>query len=116
VGPKPVVLITGAAGDIGSALAEALADDNQVVGFERSDKPSSVPLIEVDLVKAASIRAGVDTLRERYGSRLASVIHLAAYFDVSAEHNPRYQSMNIDGTQTGRSHRLCAVSFFGHLR
>jgi nucleoside-diphosphate-sugar epimerase/uncharacterized membrane protein len=97
---KPVVLITGAAGDIGSSLAEALADDFLVVGFERSVKSASIPLIEVDLGVESSIRAGIEALRERYGNRLASVIHLAAYFDFTGEENPLYQTVNVAGTRS----------------
>ena len=32
-----------------------------------------------------------------HGSRIASVVHLAAYFDFTGEDNPLYQSVNVDG-------------------
>ena len=37
-------------------------------------------------------------MRERYGQRIASVIHLAAYFDLSGEPNPLYEAITIAGT------------------
>ncbi len=37
--------------------------------------------------------------RKTYGSRIVSVVHLAAYFDFTGEDNARYQSVNVDGTQ-----------------
>ena len=53
---KPIVLITGAAGDIGSALAEALAHDYTVVGLDRPGRTGSIPLIGVDLSSSESVR------------------------------------------------------------
>jgi nucleoside-diphosphate-sugar epimerase len=46
---KPVVLLTGAAGDIGSALADALAARYEVIGLDRPGRSAHVPLIDVDL-------------------------------------------------------------------
>lgn len=96
---KPPVLITGAAGDIGSALADALAADYTVVGLDRAGKKASIPLLAVDLSSADSIREALQEFRSRHGSRIASVIHLAAYFDFTGEDNPLYERVNIDGTR-----------------
>jgi nucleoside-diphosphate-sugar epimerase/uncharacterized membrane protein len=97
---KPVVLITGAAGDIGSALASALAEDYTVVGLDRPGKSASIPLIGVDLSSRKSVEAALEDLRERYSSRIASVIHLAAYFDFTGEDNPLYEQVNVGGTRS----------------
>jgi nucleoside-diphosphate-sugar epimerase len=96
---KPLVLITGAAGGIGSALAAALAYDYTVVGLDRAGKTASIPLIEVDLASEASVRAALAQLRAGHGGRIASVIHLAAYFDFTGEDNPLYDSENVQGTR-----------------
>lgn len=37
--------------------------------------------------------------RDAFGSRIASVIHLVAYFDFTGEDNPLYQSVNVEGTR-----------------
>ena len=37
--------------------------------------------------------------RDAFGSRIASVIHLVAYFDFTGEENPLYQSVTVDGTR-----------------
>ncbi|HEY0884477.1 MAG TPA: NAD-dependent epimerase/dehydratase family protein [Ramlibacter sp.] len=95
----PLVLITGAAGDIGSALAKALAHDYRVVGLDRPGKQSATPLIEVDLSDEDSIRQALEQLRSEHGSRIASVIHLAAYFDFTGEDNPLYEKINVAGTR-----------------
>lgn len=38
-------------------------------------------------------------LRARYGTRIASVIHLAAYFDFTGEDSPLYEKVNVGGTR-----------------
>ena len=82
---RPVVLITGAAGDIGTILARALGRDHTVVGLDRPGKKADFPLIGVDLTSAESIVQAMQQFRRDHGSRIASVIHLAAYFDFTGE-------------------------------
>jgi nucleoside-diphosphate-sugar epimerase len=96
---KPVVLITGAAGDIGSALADALVESYTVVGLDRPGTRASIPLVAADLTSDESVANAFAQLRERYGPRLASVVHLAAYFDFTGEESPLYRTVNVDGTR-----------------
>src|SRR5690606_3706351 len=97
--PHPLVLITGAAGDIGSGLAAALARKYTVVGLDQPGKQAAVPLIPIDLRSDVSVAGAFAAIRERYGSRIASVIHLAAYFDFTGEENPLYEQVNVAGTR-----------------
>jgi nucleoside-diphosphate-sugar epimerase len=96
---KPIVLITGAAGDIGSTLARVLERDFTVVGMDRAGRKAEIPLIDVDLTSAESVEKALESFRGRFGSRIASVIHLAAYFDFTGEDNPLYQKVNVEGTR-----------------
>ena len=96
---KPLILITGAAGDIGSALAAALAQDYTLVGLDRARKSASVPIIPVDLGSDKSVARAFAEFRKRHGSRIASVIHLAAYFDFTGEDDPLYDKVNVAGTR-----------------
>jgi nucleoside-diphosphate-sugar epimerase/uncharacterized membrane protein len=96
---KPLVLITGAAGDIGSALAEALAHDYTLVGLDRPGRPASIPIIPVDLTSDESVAHAAAEFRRQHGERIASVIHLAAYFDFTGEENPLYEQVNVAGTR-----------------
>lgn len=95
---KPIVLITGAAGNIGRSLAAALADAYQVVGLDRPGKQAPFPLIEVDFSDAASVHAAIGQFQREHGGNIASVVHLAAYFDFSGEENPLYEQINVEGT------------------
>lgn len=96
---KPIVLITGAAGNIGRGLAAKLADDYQVVGLDRPGSTAEFPLIEADLSEDRSVSEALGVFRDRFGDTIASVIHLAAYFDFSGEQNPLYDKVNVAGTR-----------------
>ena len=96
---KTIVLITGAAGNIGTSLAALLAGDYQVVGLDRPGSKADFPLIEADLSKDESLEEGMGEFRKRFGDRIASVVHLAAYFDFSGEENPLYDKLNVEGTR-----------------
>ena len=96
---KPIVLITGAAGNIGRSLASALADAYTVIGLDKPGEKADFPLLEIDLTKEESIAAAFARLRKEHGSRIASVIHLIAYFDFTGEDNPLYETVNVEGTR-----------------
>ncbi len=95
---KPIVVITGSAGRLGQAIAATLADAYTVVGFERecADNPDC---ITADITSDAALQKACVALRARHGERIASVIHLAAFYDFSGEENPLYQQVNVEGTQ-----------------
>ena len=96
---RPVVVITGAAGRVGGVLSRALADEYRVVGMDQAGKQADVPLIAVDLTADVSIDQALRELRDGHGAHLASVIHLAAFFDFTGADNPLYQSLNVEGTR-----------------
>lgn len=98
-GPKPIVLITGGAGNIGTALAAALQADYRVVGMDREGLEADFPLVAIDLTSARSVTQAFTAFRKQFGGAIASVIHLAAYFDFTGEDSPLYQSVNVEGTR-----------------
>src|SRR5207248_9573819 len=46
-----------------------------------------------------ALKAGLQRVRTAYGTRIASVIHLAAYFDLTGEPNPLYEQITVRGTE-----------------
>lgn len=99
---KPVVVVTGVSGLIGSRVVEELWNDYRIVGFD-VDEPSGelgerVDFIECDLTSDASTSRAFHTARMRHGDAIASAIHLAAYYDFSGEPSPMYQELTVDGT------------------
>ncbi len=96
---KPLLLITGAAGNLGRSIAAALTDRYQIVGLDRAGEGLNFPLIPIDLASDQSVAAAMALVRERYGPHIASVLHLAAYFDFSGEDKPLYETVNVEGTR-----------------
>jgi hypothetical protein len=52
----------------------------------------------IDLTSEEAIDAGLRRVQTAYGARIASVIHLAAYFDLTGEPNPLYEEITVRGT------------------
>jgi len=98
---KPVVLVTGSSGLIGAAAIRALSPHYTMVGFDREGNPHPPPMAEcvcVDLMSVESISEAFERVRYAYGNHLASVVHLAAYYDFSGEPSPKYEEITIRGT------------------
>ena len=97
---KPVILITGASGNIGQSLGLRLHKDFTVVGLDQIENlTGSFPVYAADFSAAASIESGLQTIRTKFGSRIASVVHLVAFFEFTDEENPLYESINVEGTR-----------------
>lgn len=99
---RPVVIITGSSGYVGSAVVKRLAAHYRVVGFDRHTPPHPPPEAECvcfDITDESSIDAALNRVRIAYGDRIASVIHLAAYFDLSGEPSPAYDAVTVHGTE-----------------
>lgn len=96
---KPLVLITGAAGNIGRSLAATLADSYRVVGLDRGGGEADFPLIDADFGSDEAMAAAFAHFGERFGTHIASVVHLVAYFDFSGEDSPLYRQVNVEGTR-----------------
>ncbi len=99
---RTTVIVTGSTGYIGSALINSSAGRFSLVGLDRAatrQPPPAAECICIDLTSEDSIAAGLQRVRMAYGTRIASVIHLAAYFDLTGEPNPLYDEI------TGSRHR-----------
>jgi nucleoside-diphosphate-sugar epimerase len=99
--PKETILITGTSGRLGYPLARRLAESYNVVGFDRrapSHPPPSAECLYVDLTIEESVQRGLQAIRDLHGNRLASVIHLAAYYDFSGAPSPLYDQVTVGGT------------------
>ncbi|WP_296720622.1 NAD-dependent epimerase/dehydratase family protein [Erythrobacter sp.] len=99
-GAKPLILITGADGNIGHSLARALEADYRIVGLDRSDDQEGGPtILKIDITSRQSITRALDWVGREHGHDIAAVIHLVAFFDFSGEPNPLYDQVNLEGTR-----------------
>src|SRR5436190_2070998 len=73
--PKPIVLITGAAGNIGRSLASALADSYTIIGFDKPGEKADFPLFGIDLTKEESIAAAFAAFRKEHGRTPYVLLH-----------------------------------------
>ena len=96
---RPIVMITGATGNLGRSLGEALGRDHRIVGLDREAEGANIPVFEADFTSDDAVELALGKFRDTFGSRIASVIHLVAYFDFTGEDDPLYQSVNVEGTK-----------------
>ncbi len=64
-----------------------------------SSSRGDLEFIKTDLTDDESVGSVLQTVRERFGPRIASVIHLAAYYDFSGEPSPLYEALTVQGTR-----------------
>lgn len=100
---KGIIIVTGSNGRIGNAVMRRFAGRfDQVVGFDRKapdPPPPGCVSIAVDITSDESVREGLARIREHHGSRVASVVHLAAYYDFLGEPSPQYEQITVGGTE-----------------
>nr|WP_300378361.1 vitamin K epoxide reductase family protein [Henriciella sp.] len=96
----PLLVITGAAGALGSALVAALGQNFRIIGLDVPGQKADCELIPCDLTSDNSIQEALGRIREDHGSKIAAVIHLAAYFDFTGEQHPLYKKLNVEGTRS----------------
>ncbi len=101
----PVVIVTGAAGFLGSATVVDLAPDHLVTAIDRRAPPeplrSATPGVEwqrFDIADAASLDACFRRARARHG-RVDVVVHYAAFYHFGTDWHPEYDRTNLGGTR-----------------
>ncbi|MBU2886536.1 NAD-dependent epimerase/dehydratase family protein [Gilvimarinus agarilyticus] len=96
---KPIVIITGCAGNLGSSLVTKLQQQYTVVGLDRNEAPLADASYPLDLTSADSVKLALERFAHDHGRTVAAVIHLAAYFDFTGEKSPLYDAVNVQGTK-----------------
>jgi nucleoside-diphosphate-sugar epimerase len=98
-----IVIVTGSNGRIGDAVMRRFAGRfSDVVGFDRkapNPPPPGCTYIAVEITSDESVREGLRMIREHHGTRVASVVHLAAYYDFFGEPSDKYDEITVKGTQ-----------------
>lgn len=99
---QELILITGSSGLIGSATARKFSELFSVIGLDRKDSsvtPSAVHYLPFDISSDNGVHRALDKVRAKHGARIASVIHLAAYYDFSGAPSPLYDEVTVRGTE-----------------
>jgi nucleoside-diphosphate-sugar epimerase len=97
-----IVVVTGSNGRIGDAVMRRFAGQfESVVGFDRkapAPPPPGCVYIPVEITSDDSVREGLRTAREHHGEHIASVVHLAAYYDFFGRPSTKYDEITVQGT------------------
>ncbi len=107
---RPNVIVTGSSGMIGREICLRLADAGYFVfafdrvGMPEPPKGSFVRDVEFDVTNYSNVRWAMEDVRKARGPELASVIHLAAYYDFSGEDSPMYEKVTVEGTDRILNH------------
>lgn len=102
---RPPVIVTGSAGLLGSQVCRRLAEQGyEVFAFDRvglPEPPKALPHVhdvEFEATDYAIVRGACEEVRQQAGNHLASVVHLAAYYDFSGKDSPLYEKVTVEGT------------------
>ena len=98
-----ILIVTGSNGSIGDAVMRRFAGRfEHVVGFDRkapAPPPPGCTYLPVEITSDESVREGLRVLRAHHGTQVASVIHLAAYYDFFGEPSEKYDEITVRGTE-----------------
>ena len=102
---RPAVIVTGSSGLLGQPICSRLDEAGyEVFGFDRVGLPEPpkqlghVHDIECDITNYANVQGAVAKVAELTGRKVASVVHMAAYYDFSGEDSDLYQKVTVNGT------------------
>ena len=97
------LIITGSSGLIGSAFLDRVGESYKGMGFDRKGPPHSPPktahVIACDLSSDESVYAALGEVRRLGHRRIASILHLAAYYSFASESSPLYEQVTVRGTE-----------------
>lgn len=99
-----VIVITGAAGFLGSAITVALSREHAVIAVDAREPSEalrraapSVVWERLDIADSGSVSALFRSIRGGHG-RLDFLIHLAAFYHFGSDWLPEYERTNVRGT------------------
>lgn len=99
---RPLVLVTGSTGLIGSKIQKKLSDHYQVIGLDIVKPKKAINdtfFYRCDLTSDKSVAKTLEKIRNKFGKKIASVIHLAAYYDFSGADSPLYEKLTVRGSE-----------------
>jgi len=99
---QDLVVITGSSGRLGSRLLQRLKGSYTLVGMDMQApkfKDDSFSFIYADFSSEESMKKAFEQLKKEKGSKIASVIHLAAYYSFEGGAWEKYEQITVEGTR-----------------
>ena len=96
------IIVTGSNGRIGDAVMRRFVGSfTNVVGLDRKaqkDPPPGCVYVPIEVTSDESVLDGLRLIRDHHGAHVASVIHLAAYYDFFGRPSTKYEDITVRGT------------------
>jgi len=97
---KDIVIVTGGSGFIGSSVIKRLSEKYTLISLDKGEGSKDIPeSYNMDIGSKESIESALTQIRNKYGNKITSVIHLAAYYDFSGKESPLYDKITVEGTK-----------------
>jgi nucleoside-diphosphate-sugar epimerase len=97
------VIITGSSGLIGSAFLAHVGERYAELCLDSKAPPRVPPktahIIPCDLTSHENLHQALDEVRRLGHRRIASILHLGAYYSFASESSPLYEQVNVRGTE-----------------
>ncbi len=99
---KEVIIVSGSSGLLGTALIQKIASHYRVVGLDKTGSPfppAEAECVCIDITSDKSMKFAFERIRYGYGNKIASVVHLAAYYDFLGKPSDLYDKITVKGTE-----------------
>ncbi len=99
---KEIIIVSGSSGLIGSALIHKIASQYRLTGLDNAGypyPPAEAECVCLDITSDESVKFAFERIRYEYGNKIASVVHLAAYYDFLGKPSPLYDEITVKGTE-----------------
>jgi nucleoside-diphosphate-sugar epimerase len=99
---KEVIIVSGSSGLIGTAVIHKIAPQFRVVGLDNAGypyPPAEAECVCMDITDDKSMKFVFERIRYEYGNKIASVVHLAAYYDFLGKPSDLYDKITVKGTE-----------------
>ena len=101
-GKREVIIVSGSSGMIGTALIHKLATQFRIAGLDNGGypyPPMEAECVCMEITDDKSVEFAFDRIRYEYGNKIASVVHLAAYYDFLGKPSDLYDKITVKGTE-----------------
>jgi UDP-glucose 4-epimerase len=98
---KEIIIISGSSGLIATGLIKKLTERYRIVGLDEVGypfPPIKAECVCIDITSEESMESAMKRIEYGYGNHIASVIHLAAYYDFDGKPSPLYEKVTVEGT------------------
>lgn len=102
MGEKPLVVLTGSSGRIGTAVINRFGENFSIIGLDfvpPKETEINYKFIHTDVSQESSIESAFQQIKQEHGDQIKAFIHLAAYYSFGGGEWEKYENITIKGTE-----------------